>query len=89
MAQTQRELEDQVGELKWNQTFQTRQLHTFGEMLDDMERGAQTSERNMNHEIYCLKDEVQRLSAQVRDLMRWEPWLLRVYRWWYAMPPPE
>ena len=89
MAQSQRELEDQVGELKWNQIAQTRQLHSFGEMLDDMERGAQTSHRNMNHEIDCLKDEVQKLSVQVRDLMRWEPWLLRVWRWWYGMPPSE
>ncbi len=89
MAQTQGELEDQVHELKWNQTFQTRELHTLGEKLDDMERGAQSSDRNMSQEIECLNDEVQRLSAQVRDLMRWEPWLLRVYRWWYAMPPPE
>jgi hypothetical protein len=89
MAQTQGELEDQVRELKWNQTFQTGQLHSFGEMLDDMERSAQTSDRNMNHEIDCLKDEMQKLSVQVRDLMRWEPWLLRVWRWWYGMPPSE
>jgi archaellum component FlaC len=78
MAQMEWELEDRVRQIKWSVEHHTQQLDSFGEMLDDMERGGKISNRNMRHQIERLEDQVRELSVQVRNLMGWEPWLLRV-----------
>ncbi len=51
-----------------------------------MERGQGVNDFNMTHQIHCLDLEVRELRAQVHNLMKWEPWLMRVYRWWYGLP---
>jgi DNA-binding transcriptional MerR regulator len=84
----ERELDDRIRYVSWTVEMHTTQLDSIGEMLDDMERGGEIADRNLYHRLDVLEDQMRELRDQVRELMRWEPWLLRVYRWWYGIVTP-
>jgi Mg/Co/Ni transporter MgtE len=86
MAQSDWELEDRVASVKLSVDFHSQQLNTFKAKLDWTEREQAVNDFNMTHQIHCLDLEVRELRAQVDNLMKWEPWLMRVYRWWYSLP---
>jgi hypothetical protein len=83
-----RALELRVGGILLQVYDHTQQLERMGPALEDLEEGWVVDDRNFRHQVGVLEDEVRLLSRQVRELMRWEPWLLRVYRWWYGLATP-
>ncbi len=83
------EVEERVARLHRQVDQHTQQLDGIGAAVEDMERVGELDDGNFRHQVGVLEDEVRLLSRQMREFMRWEPWLLRVWRWWYGMPPSE
>ena len=88
IAQAEWFLDARFRDAKWTVELHTTQLDRIGERLDVMERGGEIKDRNLDHSIGVLEDQVLELRSQVRELMKWEPWLLKVYRWWYGSETP-
>ena len=90
MAQaTVRELEGSVSRLQRHVDFHSQQLAGIGGVLTDEERAEVEDIGNLRIQIFMLRDDLDRLTCAVREFMKWEPWLLRVYRWWYGAVTPE
>ncbi len=82
-------LEEHVNGLQTFMDVQNQQLADLEDALDRLERGGADSLGHFNVQIGALQYDVRLLIRQVRNFMRWEPWLLRVYRWWYGAVTPE
>jgi hypothetical protein len=87
MAQTERDLEERLLVLGWNLEFHSQQLDASVDILADVERRVDILKRNASFEIDRLRERVRELEIQVEKLSWWEPWLRKVYRWWYGSPP--
>jgi hypothetical protein len=87
MAQAERDLEERILVLGWNVDFHSQQLDASVDILADMERRVDIMKRSMAFEIEWLSEKVRVLEIQVERLRWWDPWLLKVYRWWYGTPP--
>jgi hypothetical protein len=87
MAQAARDLEERILVLGWSIDFHEQQLDASVAILADMERRVDIMKRNMAFEIERLGAKVRVLELQVERLKWWDPWLLKVYRWWYSTPP--
>jgi hypothetical protein len=88
IAQMEWQLDERIGAIRWTVGLQHTQLCRIGQTLDEMERGGKIEDRNLEHQMECVEYEVLELRGQVRELMRWEPWLLQVFRWWYGIVMP-
>jgi hypothetical protein len=87
MAQTERDLEERLLVLGFQLEFHSQQLDASVDILADVERRVDILKRNASFEIDRLRERVRELEIQVEKLSWWEPWLRKVYRWWYGSPP--
>ena len=72
------QLDERIREIKWTVDMHTTQLDRIGQTLNEMETGGEIEDTILEHQIECLEYEVLELRGQVRELMKWEPWLLKV-----------
>jgi hypothetical protein len=87
MARTERDLEERILVLGWKLDFHSQQLDASVDILADVERRVDIIKNNASFEIERLSEKVRVLGFQVRMLSWWDPWLRKVYRWWYGTPP--
>jgi hypothetical protein len=88
IAQMEWQLDERIRYTSWTVEMHTTQLEALADRMDEMEDGGTVEDRNLYDRIVALENAVIALREQVRHLMRWEPWLLRVYRWWYGSATP-
>jgi hypothetical protein len=88
IAQMEWQLDERIRHTSWTVEMHTTQLEALADRMDEMEDGGTVEDRNLYDRIVALENAVIALREQVRHLMRWEPWLLRVYRWWYGSATP-
>ncbi len=88
MAQMEWLLDERIRHTSWTVEMHSTQLEALADRMDELEDGGTREGRGLRDRRGALENTVIDLRGQVRQLMRWEPWLLQVFRWWYGIVMP-
>ena len=87
MAQAEPDLEERILGLGWSVDFHSKELDACADTRKAMERRVDILRGSIVLELESLGGRIEELEIQVEKLSWWDPWLLLVYRWWYATTP--
>ena len=77
-VQMEQQFDERIRDITRTVETNRTQLDRIGQTLDEMVRGGEIEDTILEHQIECLEYEILELRGQVRELMKWEPWLLKV-----------
>ncbi len=77
-VQMEQQFDERIRDITRTVETNRTQLDRIGQTLDEMVRGGEIEDRNLEHQIECLEYEILELRGHVRELLKWEPWLLKV-----------